>query len=55
VPVEVQIRTEAMEAMANKGIAAHWLYKDGVENRSQAHAQEWLSSLIELQKMQVTL
>ena len=50
VPVEIQIRTEAMEAMANKGVAAHWLYKDGVENRSQAHAQEWLSSLIELQK-----
>ncbi|MFO1390751.1 MAG: bifunctional (p)ppGpp synthetase/guanosine-3',5'-bis(diphosphate) 3'-pyrophosphohydrolase [Agitococcus sp.] len=50
VPVEIQIRTEAMEAMANKGVAAHWLYKDGIENRSQAHAQEWLSSLIELQK-----
>jgi len=50
VPIEVQIRTEAMEAMANKGVAAHWLYKDGVDNRSQAHAQEWLSSLLELQK-----
>ncbi|HET8731182.1 MAG TPA: bifunctional GTP diphosphokinase/guanosine-3',5'-bis pyrophosphate 3'-pyrophosphohydrolase, partial [Moraxellaceae bacterium] len=53
VPIEVQIRTEAMEAMANNGIAAHWLYKtdnDGFTNTSQARAREWMKSLLEIQK-----
>ncbi|MDP2226055.1 MAG: bifunctional GTP diphosphokinase/guanosine-3',5'-bis pyrophosphate 3'-pyrophosphohydrolase [Moraxellaceae bacterium] len=51
VPVEIQIRTEAMEAMANNGIAAHWLYKsDGFTNTSQTRAREWMKSLLEIQK-----
>jgi RelA/SpoT family (p)ppGpp synthetase len=53
VPIEVQIRTEAMEAMANNGIAAHWLYKsdaDGFTNMSQTRAREWMKSLLEIQK-----
>ncbi|HMY81377.1 MAG TPA: bifunctional (p)ppGpp synthetase/guanosine-3',5'-bis(diphosphate) 3'-pyrophosphohydrolase [Agitococcus sp.] len=50
VPIEVQIRTESMEAMAKYGVAAHWLNQDRVDNRAQAHAQEWMSHLLELQQ-----
>jgi guanosine-3',5'-bis(diphosphate) 3'-pyrophosphohydrolase len=50
VPIEIQIRTEAMESMANNGVAAHWLYKDNTGNTSQARAREWMKSLLELQK-----
>ncbi len=51
--IEIQIRTEEMEAMANNGIAAHWLYKDK-ENDQTSHinsrAQAWMSRLLEMQK-----
>ena len=51
VPIEVQIRSEAMDAMASNGIAAHWLYKsDGFTNTSQTRAREWMKSLLELQR-----
>ena len=51
VPIEVQIRSEAMDAMASNGIAAHWLYKsDTFTNTSQTRAREWMKSLQELQK-----
>lgn len=53
VHIEVQIRTEEMEAMAHNGIAAHWLYKDE-ENESHAHgsqrARQWVQGLLELQQ-----
>lgn len=52
VPVEVQIRTEDMEQMANKGVAAHWSYKDGDKSgtTAQIRAQRWMQSLLELQQ-----
>ncbi len=51
VPIEVQIRSEAMDAMASNGIAAHWLYKsDGFTNTSQTRAREWMKSLLGLQR-----
>ena len=34
VPIEVQIRTTDMDAMANFGIASHWLYKSKEEGRA---------------------
>ncbi len=52
VPIEIQIRTEEMEAMANNGIAAHWLYKSSEDLPSNAHlrAREWVNGLLEMQK-----
>ncbi|NAW65284.1 bifunctional GTP diphosphokinase/guanosine-3',5'-bis pyrophosphate 3'-pyrophosphohydrolase [Photobacterium halotolerans] len=52
VPVEVQIRTEDMDQMADKGVAAHWAYKDGESSgtTAQVKAQRWMQSLIELQQ-----
>ncbi|NOX75343.1 MAG: bifunctional GTP diphosphokinase/guanosine-3',5'-bis pyrophosphate 3'-pyrophosphohydrolase [Gammaproteobacteria bacterium] len=48
VPIEVQIRSEDMERVAQAGIAAHWLYKTG--DATPGHATKWLKSLLELQK-----
>ena len=44
--VEVQIRTERMDAVAERGIAAHWRYK-GV-GQGAATSEQWLSRLREL-------
>jgi RelA/SpoT family (p)ppGpp synthetase len=53
VPIEIQIRTEEMEEMANNGIAAHWLYKSSgsdVSNASHARARRWVQGLLEMQQ-----
>lgn len=52
VPVEVQIRTEDMDQMAEMGVAAHWAYKEAGESgtTAQIRAQRWLQSLLELQQ-----
>jgi GTP pyrophosphokinase/guanosine-3',5'-bis(diphosphate) 3'-pyrophosphohydrolase len=51
--VEFQVRTAAMHAVAEKGIAAHWLYKTGDKTGSAADAQRlgamWLQSLLDIQ------
>ena len=44
--VEVQIRTERMDEVAERGIAAHWRYK-GVKQGGMG-AEEWLERLREL-------
>ena len=51
-PIEVQIRTEDMHAVAESGIAAHWLYKTGEagSNTAQKRARAWLTELLEMQK-----
>ena len=50
IPVEIQIRTQAMDQMADKGVAAHWLYKDDNDTTAQVRARKWMQSLIELQQ-----
>ena len=52
--VEFQVRTDSMHAVAEKGIAAHWLYKAGDKSGgSAADAQRlgalWLQSLVDIQ------
>jgi GTP pyrophosphokinase len=51
VPVEFQIRTGDMHAVAEAGVAAHWAYKDGSPDLSevQNRAHQWLQSLIDIQ------
>ena len=52
VPIEIQIRTDEMEAMANNGIAAHWLYKSSDDRPNQSHirARQWVQDLLEMQR-----
>jgi GTP pyrophosphokinase len=52
IPIEVQIRTEAMDRVAETGIAAHWHYKSGDEysTAAQRRAHEWLRSVMDLQQ-----
>ncbi len=51
VHIEIQIRTEDMEAMAHNGIAAHWLYKDEEEESAGSQrARQWVKGLLELQQ-----
>ena len=51
VPVEFQIRTSDMHAIAEAGVAAHWAYKDGLPDMSevQNRAHQWLQSLVDIQ------
>jgi guanosine-3',5'-bis(diphosphate) 3'-pyrophosphohydrolase len=53
IPVEIQIRTQDMDHMADKGVAAHWVYKDNEDSNdttAQVRARKWMQSLIELQQ-----
>ncbi|HEY6239948.1 MAG TPA: RelA/SpoT family protein, partial [Burkholderiales bacterium] len=50
-PVEVQIRTQAMNHIADTGVASHWLYKssDAEINEVQQRTHKWLQSLLDIQ------
>src|SRR5712664_4390494 len=50
-PVEVQIRTQAMNRIADAGVASHWLYKssDAEINEVQQRTHKWLQSLLDIQ------
>lgn len=52
--MEVQIRTEEMDRIANEGIAAHWLYKEGKPlteiDQQETQRFSWLRQLMELSR-----
>jgi GTP pyrophosphokinase len=51
-PLEAQIRTHDMHRIAEAGVAAHWLYKQGGQldlAEAQRETHRWLQSLLEIQ------
>jgi GTP pyrophosphokinase len=53
VNIEIQIRTEEMEHIANDGIAAHWMYKSddsGVTTINESRVDRWVKGLMEIQE-----
>ncbi len=51
-PVEVQIKTQEMNDMAENGIASHWLYKSGNQSDTspQIKARRWVAGLLEMRE-----
>lgn len=52
IQVEIQIRTEDMQRVAESGIAAHWMYKTGSQAAASPNmlAADWLQNLLEMQR-----
>ena len=47
--VEIQIRTQQMNDYAERGVAAHWLYKKNENiDKKNSYEYSWLSDLVEL-------
>ena len=50
-PVEIQIRTEEMHRLAEFGIAAHWLYKEGnIEDINFEEKMNWVRQMLDWQR-----
>ena len=50
-PFEVQIRTREMDLVAERGIAAHWKYKEGrLDSHAEDHQFQWLRELVDAQR-----
>jgi len=46
--VEIQIRTFEMHEIGEKGVAAHWAYKQGGSDSSNGQSFRWLRELLEI-------
>jgi GTP diphosphokinase / guanosine-3',5'-bis(diphosphate) 3'-diphosphatase len=49
-PIEIQIRTEEMDLIAEQGIAAHWGYKEGTPIKDIGKENKWLTQFLEWQQ-----
>ncbi|HEV2126091.1 MAG TPA: HD domain-containing protein, partial [Chloroflexota bacterium] len=48
-PIEVQIRTSRMHKVAEYGVAAHWAYKQGLEDVAEIEKRlEWMKQLLDV-------
>ena len=46
--IEVQIRSERMNDVAEQGFAAHWKYKDGTQGEDEGELEKWLRTIKEI-------
>ena len=52
--IEIQIRTPEMHHVAERGVAAHWIYKDvgsgpgTIATKAESHQYRWLQELLEI-------
>jgi len=46
--IEVQIRSERMNDIAEQGFAAHWKYKDGPTTEDEGELEKWLRTIKEI-------
>ena len=46
--IEVQIRSERMNDIAEQGFAAHWKYKDGGGSEDEGELEKWLRTIKEI-------
>jgi len=52
-PLEIQIRTAEMHELAEYGVAAHWVYKEGSDGKRDVRSEDrmsWLRQLLEWQR-----
>ncbi len=46
--VEVQIRSERMDEIAERGLAAHWKYKNGGKRDDESELDKWIKTIKEI-------
>ncbi len=46
--IEVQIRSERMNDIAEQGFAAHWKYKEGAGGEDEGELEKWLNTIKEI-------